>query len=281
MSKAQDIKKDIPVWPNGTLESNGITDPETVKNNVSAFGKTINGLISNISEASFTVYSPSAQKNTGVALIICPGGAYRVEASENEGSLMAEWLVENGITGILLKYRLPNGHPDIPLKDAKETLRLVRKNALKWGINPDKIGISGYSAGGHLASLLLTQFDKSSRPDFGVLCYPLISLESSNENFKGLRKIFLGAQSEDVNAIQQYSSNLQVRTDTPSTILFHSDDDPAISSENSILFYQALKKNQVKSSLHIFPEGGHGWGFTNDFIYHEELKTLILDWLKQ
>lgn len=279
MSQAQSIKTNIPVWPDGASESNGITAAEKTLNNVPAFGKTLNGIIENISEATFTVYSPSVGKNTGLALIICPGGAYKIESFESEGTLLAKWLSEQGITGIVLKYRLPNGNLEIPLKDANETIRIIRKNATAWGINPHKIGIAGFSAGGHLASMVLSQPTEDARADFGALFYPLIDLEGNNDAYKGLRKIMLDTNSEKEEYIVKYSTYRNIKANSVPTLLFHSQDDPAVSAQNSILYYQALTKNNISSSLHIFPSGGHGWGFEKDFKYHDQLKTILLDWL--
>lgn len=279
MVKAQENIPEIQIWPNGAAESNCVTALEKTSNNVKAFGKTLNGIIENISEGSFSVYQADKTKNTGAAVLICPGGAYMVQASQSEGILFAKWCAENGITGIVLKYRLPNGHPEIPLKDAQEAIRIVRKHATEWNINPDKIGISGFSAGGHLASLLLTHFNDTSRADFGILFYPLTSLEGKSDALAGLRKILLGKDAENKAKIDYYSSEKQVQYNSPPTIIFQSDDDQIVIPENSILFYQALKQKSIPASLHIFPEGGHGWGFEKDFSYYDQLKRLILDWL--
>jgi acetyl esterase/lipase len=260
---------EIPVWPHGATESNGITEPETEKN----------GRISHISTASMKIFPADKLKNTGIALLICPGGGYALEAAEHEGYQFASWYAAHGITAIVLKYRLPNKHHEIPLKDAQEAMCILRKNAAQWGIHPQKIGVSGFSAGGHLASTLLTHFNAASRPDFGILFYPVISMKDSITHH-GSRKNLIGDNCDE-ELIRIYSNEDQVKKDTPSTLLLLSDDDKTVVPENSTLFYNALKANNIPSSLYIFPEGKHGWGFNKTFKYHEEMKKQVLDWIEK
>ncbi len=263
---------EVLVWPNGPAESNGMTLPEATKE----------GRIENISVASFKVYPADKAKNTGAAVLICPGGGYAIEAADHEGVKFAEWYAKNGITGIVLKYRLPYGHHEIPLKDTQEAMRIIRSRAAEWGINPGKIGVSGFSAGGHLASTLLTHFDEASRPDFGILFYPVISLDGEFNPHIGSRTNLLGKEgSAKQELVDYYSNEKQVKETTPPTLLLLSDNDKTVVPENSILFYQALKKKNIPASLYIFPEGAHGWGFNAGFRYHEMMKSLVLDWLNQ
>ncbi len=262
---------EVPVWPNGAKESNGITKEETVDPA---------GRISNIKEASFKVYPADKTKNTGMAILICPGGGYGIEAATHEGTDYAQWFAENGITGIVMKYRLPNGHHEIPLKDVQEAMRIIRNKAAEWGINPNKIGVSGFSAGGHLASTLLTHFDETSRPDFGILFYPVITFGEINTHI-GSRKNLLGDNEKNQELINYYSNEKHIKENTPPTILLLSDDDKAVVPENSISFYRGLKEKNIASSLYIFPVGGHGWGFKKDFRYHEQMKELVLEWLEK
>ncbi|MEI8115540.1 MAG: alpha/beta hydrolase, partial [Bacteroidia bacterium] len=178
---AQDFK--LKVWPNGAPDSNGMTLPEELFE-----GK----MVRNVSEAQIYVYLPKIGINTGAAVVICPGGGYGIEAMDHEGYQLAEWLAQQGVAGIVLKYRLPYGHDQIPLEDTQRAIRLVRQKAAEWGINPIKIGIAGSSAGGHLASTAGTRFDLgnpesadpidkySCRPDFMLLLYPVITF---NEEF--------------------------------------------------------------------------------------------------
>lgn len=201
-----------------------------------------------------------------------------MEAGRHEGSDFAEWFAANGITAILLKYRLPNRHHEIPLKDTQEAIRIIRKNAEEWGIHPQKIGIAGFSAGGHVASTLLTHFDEICRPDFGILFYPVISM--NNITHTGSRNNLIGNRPDSTLA-DYYSNEKQVQKDTPPTLLLLSDDDQTVAPENSTLFYNALKTNHIPACMYIFPEGGHGWGFKKSFKYHDEMKKLILDWINR
>ncbi|MDR1371016.1 MAG: alpha/beta hydrolase [Dysgonamonadaceae bacterium] len=265
---AQELME-IPVWPGGTTESNGITAEETTNGS---------GHVSNVSVASFKIYPADKAKNTGIAVLICPGGGYGIEAAGHEGVDFAQWYAENGITGIVMKYRLPNGHHKIPLKDVQEAMRIIRHRASEWNINPHKIGVSGFSAGGHLASTLLTHFDESSKPDFGILFYPVITFGEINTHM-GSRKNLLGADEKNQELIDYYSNEKQIRDNTPPTLLLLSDDDKGVVPENSILFYRGLKEKNIPACLYIFPVGGHGWGFKKDFRYHEQMKELVLEWL--
>lgn len=262
---------EVPVWPDGAEESNGITTSE-VENN---------GRIDNISVASLQIYLPAKDKNSGAAVLICPGGGYARLAARHEGSQFAAWYAEQGITGIVLKYRLPNGHPGIPLKDAQEAMRIIRKRSAEWGIDSLRVGVSGFSAGGHLASTLLTHFDEGCRPDFGILFYPVISLDGERVPHAGSKKNLLGREIDNPKQVDYYSAEKQITGETPPALLLLSDDDKAVIPENSILFYRELKANGVPASLHIFPEGGHGWGFNDNFRYHQQMKAIILDWLEQ
>ncbi|MCC8172927.1 MAG: alpha/beta hydrolase [Odoribacter sp.] len=269
------------LWEDGVKESNEITKEE-VENK---------GSVTNVTVPELYVYHPEENLKNGITVIICPGGGYTKLAIEHEGRMFANWLTKRGYTAVLLKYRLPNGHYTIPFSDASRAVRFVRSKADEWGIKADKIGISGFSAGGHLASTALTQFDKanpevsdkvetySSRPDFGVLFYPVISLSDSLAH-KGSRSNLLGKDmNEDL--IKTYSSELNVSADTPPTFLIHSDDDKGVLPMNSVVFYEALKKYNIPSVLYILPSGGHGWGFRPTFEYHDTMSVLLEDWLKK
>lgn len=226
-----------------------------------------------------TMYAADPAKNTGVAILVCPGGGYIRQAAVHEGSQFGKWLSENGITAFVLKYRLPNAHAYIPVKDALQAIRIIRQKASEWKINPSKIGISGFSAGGHLASSAGVHFDVGSRPDFMILFYPVISMKEGVTH-AGSRENLLG-KVYNKDSVEYYSNELQVTKQTPPTLIFLSDDDKAVIPQNSLDFYAALKRNGVPASLHIFPEGAHGWGFHETFRYHEIWKALYLDWLKQ
>lgn len=258
------------LWPDGVPESNGITAPEI--NQPSR--------IENVSVPSMTIY-PARGHNTGAAVVVCPGGGYIRQAAEHEGTQIANWLADNGITAFLLKYRLPNGHAFIPGKDALRAIELARIQAATWGIKPDKIGICGFSAGGHLASTAGTHFTSpANRPDFLVLFYPVISMQD-NVTHRGSMEQLLGVAKNNPDSIAFYSNETRVTEQTPPTLLLLSDDDKGVIPENSLRFYQALKSKGVPASMHIYSEGGHGWGFRPTFRYHEAWKTTFLDWLQQ
>jgi len=257
------------LWPQGVPESNGITEPEVTENE----------RISNISVPSMTFYPAESDKNTGVTILVIPGGGYSREAAGHEGSQFGEWLSSIGINVFVLKYRLPNQHAFIPLKDAQQAMRIIRSRADEWKLNPSKVGVSGFSAGGHLASTLGTHFDSTNRPDFMILFYPVVSMQRGVTH-GGSRDNLLG-KVENKDSVNYYSNELQVTKDCPPTLFFLSDDDGAVPPQNSVDLYLALKKFKIPSALYLFPEGGHGWGFHASFRYHETWKQLYIDWLKE
>ena len=234
-------------------------------------------VISHVQTPDIAVYLPSKKMSTGQAVIICPGGGYWVLAYDLEGTDIARYLNSIGVAGIVLKYRLPTyGNCEVPhmtpLMDAQRAMRLVRHNAAKWNIDPAKIGIMGFSAGGHLASTLGTHFDygnkasadsverMSCRPDFMVLMYPVITFTEACMH-KGSREALLG-KDPDHELVKTFSNELQVKDDTPPAILFHADDDNGVPPENSILMYQALRNKGIPAELHIVSEGEHGFGLS-------------------
>lgn len=257
------------LWPQGVPESNGITEPEA----------TVNESVSNVSVPSMRFYPAEASKNTGATILIIPGGGYSREAAGHEGSQFGEWLSSIGINAFVLKYRLPNKHAFIPLKDAQQAMRIIRSRAAEWKLNPSKVGVSGFSAGGHLASTLGTHFDKASRPDFMILFYPVVSMQESVTH-AGSRENLLGTGYKK-DSVNYYSNELQVTKDCPPTLFFLSDDDGAVPPQNSVDMYLALKKFKIPAALYSFPEGGHGWGFRSTFRYHELWKQLYIEWLKE
>jgi acetyl esterase/lipase len=218
-----------------------------------------------------TPYPAAPGTTTGAAIVVLPGGGYGMLAG-HEGHDYALWLNELGISAFVLKYRLGSGgyrHP-VMLHDAARALRTVRAKAAEWKIDPKRIGIMGSSAGGHLASTLLTHFDagnaeaadaiekQSSRPDLGILCYPVISM-TSELTHGGSRNALLGGN-PDPELVKLLSNELQVTKDTPPTFLWHTADDAAVKVENSLHFALALQKHQVPFALHVYPHGRHGLG---------------------
>lgn len=276
---AQD--KVLKVWPNGAPNDNGMTEPEEKYDGVR---------VRNVSEAEMYVYLPEKTNNTGAAVLICPGGGYRIEAMDHEGYDIAEFLKEKGVAGIVLKYRLPYGHHEIPSCDARRAMRIIRQNSEEWGINPSKIGIAGSSAGGHLASTVGTVFDLgnsestspiervSCRPDFMLLLYPVISFDEDFGHM-GSRDNLMGS-GHDKELVRKYSNELNVSAETPPTFLILADDDKAVPPRNSIEFYSALKKYNVPAEMHIFQQGGHGFGITKKNLPSDQWPEMFYSWLK-
>jgi acetyl esterase/lipase len=225
-----------------------------------------------ITNPKLDVYPAPENIANGMAVIICPGGGYWALAYKHEGSAIARWLNNQGITAFVLKYRLPDDaimkDKSIgPMQDGQEAIRIVRRNATSWNINPDRIGILGFSAGGHLASTLSTHFDEkvyeakdktSARPDFSILIYPVISMDTTITHL-GSRDNLLGKNpSNDV--VKHFSNELQVNEKTPPAFLVHSLDDGAVPAENSINYALAMKKFEIPCELHLYQSGGHGYG---------------------
>ena len=278
----------LPLWPAGVPNYQNIN--ETEKRDTT---ETIH--ISRVQKPDLTVFWPSRRNTTGQAVIICPGGGYVNLSYSWEGTDVAKLLNAKGIIAIVLKSRLPNSKSNIvsylsPLMDARRAMRIVRANALKWGINKNRIGIMGFSAGGHLASTLGTHFDdgdpnatdtierQSSRPDFMVLIYPVISM-TKDIMHKGSRNSLIGEKpSEEIAKL--YSNELQVSKQTPPTFLVHATDDRTVPVENSLLFYQALKDNGIPAEMHIYPTGGHGFGLALGKGYLETWTERLVDWMR-
>ena len=262
------------LWPNGAPDSNGLQGPETVK-----------GCIGNISIPTITVYKAPAEKATGAAVVVMPGGAYGVVCVEVEGMPIVRELNELGITAVMLKYRLPNQNHLIPANDARRAIRMTRANAAEWGIDPKRVGVWGFSAGGHLASTVTTVFDsgnpasadpverEGSRPDFSVLFYPVISMKEEIVH-KGSRHNLIGK--EDL--IERYSNELRVTPETPPCFLLHCSDDGGVPVENSLRFYQALVANKVPATCLIFEAGGHG---PDAFKKNPSWEASLDEWLKK
>jgi len=204
-------------------------------------------------KASYTVHLPA--KPNGAAVVICPGGGYGGLVVGGEGHGIARWLNDHGIAGIVLEYRLPAGHNEVPLLDAQKALTLTRAHAAEWKIDPKKVGIIGFSAGGHLAATAATHFTPENRPDFAILIYPVITMSIGTHG--GSKKNLLGATPSEELA-NFYSNEKQVTKDTPPTFLAHALDDKAVPIENSRLFHQACQAKGVPSKLLELPNGGHG-----------------------
>jgi acetyl esterase/lipase len=246
--------------------------------------------IAEVSKPTLTRFSPI--NPNGKSVIICPGGGYSILASGHEGVDVAKVLNELGVTAFVLKYRIPSDRTAIdksiaPLQDAQQAIRLVRKNAQKWGFKADKIGIMGFSAGGHLAATATTHFaekaDLSSqdttsvRPDFSILIYPVISFDSTITH-KGSRNNLIG-EKPTAEMTRKFSNELQITPQTPPTFLVHAGDDGAVPVENSIRFYQNCIKNKVPAEMHLYAKGGHGFGMNNKTTEDKWMERLAV-WLK-
>lgn len=252
--------------------------------------------IANVQTPTIEVYLPTKQIATGKAVVIFPGGGYGILAYDWEGTDFAKWLNAQGIAGIVVKYRLPiskslTDPKEVPLVDAQRAIRLVRQNAAAWNIDPAKVGVMGFSAGGHLASTLSTQYAHevnrtkdavdalSARPDFSILVYPVISFRDAAAH-SGSRKNLIGENASQ-ELLDRFSGELNVNAETPPTFLVHAQDDKGVPIENSLLYYQALHKNGVKASLHIYPTGGHGFGFGLNKGAVESWREVLLAWIEE
>lgn len=275
-------------------EQNGLSGQET---------HPANGNIGNISvNARFDLYFP--KKPNGQMVIVCPGGGYGIVSSYNEGVYVADWMLSKGITVAIVKYRLPNGHWEVPLTDVQNTFRYCRAHAQEWGIN--QIGVMGFSAGGHLAASATNLFtDDMTRPDFSVLIYPVISFDMAITH-KGTRFNLIGkdefwndrnklvdewekAQARHNELVDYYTLENQITEKTPVTFIAHCTDDRTVPIENTIRYYRKLVEKGVSAEVHIFPRGGHGWGFSAEkfvgkgkdkFAYaRSEFETSLERWL--
>ena len=232
-------------------------------------------VIANVTSPTVMVFNPVKQDANKTAIIVCPGGGYARLASGHEGNEVAEAFNKIGVTVFVLKYRLPfdscmTNKEIVPLQDLQQTIKLVRDRAAGFDINPAMLGVIGFSAGGHLVSTGITKFSESYientsntslRPDFAILGYPVISMDSAICH-KGSRDNLLGKKAADAK-LNLFSSDMQVTAQTPPTFLVHASDDKSVPVENSIRFYQALIKNKVNAELHIYQNGGHGFGLHN------------------
>ncbi len=244
--------------------------------------------IGRVSKPELIAYFP--ENPNGTSVIICPGGGYRIVAISHEGYHVAEEFNKIGITAFVLKYRLPSDEIMVdksagPLQDAQQSIKVVREGAKKWKLDPNKVGIMGFSAGGHLASTLSTHFKKplidnqdsvNLRPDFSILGYPVISMDALTH--KGSKENLLGKNPTE-EEIKEYSNQLQVDSTTPPTFLFHANDDKAVPSENSVYYMLALKKAGVPVGAHFYKGGGHGFGLKNTTTKEEWFPAMI-NWLR-
>ena len=264
---AQQAKSfDIDLWQKGLPNSNGIDKTQPYDNEKRNF------------KPSIRVFLPEESQRNGMAVLVCPGGGYRVLSLGQEGYEWADFFTRQGIATIVLSYRMPMGVKEVPISDATEAMRLIRENAAEWGINPDKVGILGSSAGGHLASTIATHSPKATRPDFQILFYPVISMNKEITHMDSHNCLIGENASKELE--DEYSNQLHVSADTPPAILLLSDDDFLVSPLNSVEYYTALKRAGVKATMHVYPSGGHGWGCGRWFKYHDVMMRNLQDWIE-
>ncbi|HJZ96578.1 MAG TPA: alpha/beta hydrolase [Candidatus Solibacter sp.] len=261
--------KPEPLWPNGAPGAQGTEDAD---------------------KPTLTPYVVPAGHGVGTAVIVCPGGGYQTLSMDKEGSQIAQFLNSIGVTAFVLKYRLgPKYHHPIELGDAQRAIRVVRSKAAEYRIHPDRIGIMGFSAGGHLAATAGTHFDSGnasatdpidravSRPDFLILCYPVISF--LNYVHQGSKRSLLG-ENPDPRLVENLSNETQVTAQTPPTFLFHTNADTGVPPENSMLFYMALRKAGVPAEIHIYERGPHGVGLAQTDQALSTWSSRLADWLR-
>lgn len=265
------------LWQLGPPSESGLSGEETR-----------GGCVGNVSVAQLSVYLPEKEKATGTAVVITPGGGYGVVCDDTEGKQIAELLVPRGIAAIVLKYRLPNGHHLIPATDARRAIQTVRHHAKAWNIRANKVGIWGFSAGGHLASTVSTAFVESrsnsadpierqnSRPDFSILFYPVISMEHGVTH-EGSRGNLIGRKASE-ELVERYSNERRVTERTPPTFLLHAADDKVVSVENCLRYSRALFAKEIPSRVLIYETGGHGPGA---FKTNPSWLPVFEDWIRK
>jgi acetyl esterase/lipase len=282
-ARAADPVKEIPLWPAG--HSGNAGGEPTVAG-------TPEWLELDKENPSITPFLPEPDKRTGSAVVVCPGGGYGHHAMGHEGLAIAEWLRARGVAGVVLRYRCGGGknQQPAPLEDAQRAIRMVRSRAGEWGIDPERVGVLGSSAGGHLASTAATMFDDgqadasdpieqlSSRPAFAVLLYPVISMEKGIAH-GGSRDNLLGKEPSD-ELVAQWSTDRRVTDRTPPTLIISTSDDKTVPIKNSLLFYEALLAHKVPAEMHIWETGGHGFGLRGGDRPVDQWAEQLEQWLR-
>lgn len=280
----------LPLWPEGQVPN------YQYSGEIEAVDTTNIVRITLVQSPDIAVYLPSKRNATGQAVVVCPGGGYQVLAYDWEGTDIAKWFNSKGIAAIVLKYRLPVSESNrtqhlSPLLDAKRAMRLTRFYAHEWNIDPNQIGIMGFSAGGHLASTLSVRFDygdpdspdpveqQSCRPSFSMLIYPVISTNPEISH-KGSFRNLIGVDTSDP-LYNFYSNELHIKEDTPPAILIHSADDQAVPVENSIVYFKALIDKEIPAELHIYPYGGHGYSLAINRGHLSGWTDRCIEWMNQ
>jgi acetyl esterase/lipase len=260
--QAQEIVK---LYPDSIPNAKPTTLPDVPQNPT--------GLVRRSIHPTLEVYLPEKEKANGAAVVICPGGGYSVIVYDGEGVTTAKEFAKNGVAAFVLKYRLPNDSFEVnktiaPLQDAQQAIKMVRDHAAKWNVDTNKVGIIGFSAGGHLASTEATHYQKALienksntnlRPDFLMVVYPVISMEDSLTHADSRRQLLGNNPSKQL--MDEYSNELQVNEQTPPTWITHAADDKVVDVDNSVRFFEQLRHHGVPVEMHIYPKGGHGFVF--------------------
>lgn len=259
----------IMLYPEGMAESNELKVPESFRDAE---------FIVNISEPRMLAFPASKEKSCGTAVLICPGGGYSGVSQIKEGSDIAKWFNNLGVSAFVLYYRMPNGHYEIPLKDAQKALAIIHQRAKEWNVNKKKIGVMGFSAGGHLASTVGTHFQsKIERPVFMILGYPVVTMDSTYTH-KGSRNNLLGKNPTD-ELVKLYSNELQVTKKTPPTFIVHARDDKTVPIANSRNLAKAIQDKRISCELQEYDLGGHGFGMRKKGIPADNWDQVLKSWL--
>lgn len=266
------VKEDFPadevvnIWSNATApHSNCETQDETIRKH----------RIGHTSYLDLYIFRADEKKNTGHCFVFLPGGSYR---TVNVSSMLPLWLKKRGVTTVVVKYRLPNfGHGEASLEDGIEALRYMKQNAARYGIDPNKVGLSGSSAGGHLAAWVSNKAPEDARPAYCVLFYPATNKSGWWAGTTGNPRLMGNDLTPEMT--REMDTHSMVTKDTPRTLLFLSDDDLVVPSMSSITYYEALKDHGVEASMHIYPSGGHGWEGKSTFKYRDDWMNLLWDFI--
>ncbi|MSV29590.1 MAG: alpha/beta hydrolase [Bryobacterales bacterium] len=254
---AADAKPEL-LWPQGAPGALGDTDAD---------------------KPALSIYLPKDEKPVRAGVVVCPGGGYGTLAMDHEGKQIAQWLNSLGIAAFVLKYRLgPRYHHPAPLQDVQQAIRTVRSRAAELHLDPARLGVWGFSAGGHLASTAGTHFERGTRPDFMILSYPVISFTAPYTH-KGSKRNLLGEE-PDAKLVDLLSNEFQVTAETPPTFLFHTNADTGVPPENSVAFYLALRKAGVPAEIHIYERGPHGVGLASTDATLSSWGARLADWLR-
>jgi acetyl esterase/lipase len=258
-------------WDNSTApHSNGITEDEQILNSKFDMAQT--------SSTDFYIYKADPKIATGQGVVIVPGGGYYKLSMKFDGFMIAQYLRSIGVSAIVVKYRLPNGHREVPLEDAQAGLRFMRTEGVKWGVDPKQVGILGSSAGGYLAGHASNATPDDEKPQFSIMIYSVVSGMKRSID-RGTFGLMLGRNRTDVEQ-ESYSLQNLVSPTTPPALLLLADDDVRVKPEHSMAYYKALKYHGIAAAMHTFPSGGHGWAGHNDYKYAHPAKEAIADWLK-